>query len=68
MESPTFVEKPEIVILDEGKLVQLIVLYINHKKQIIKIRKFIFYQDIAGDILFLHQKLILGLILMHLNN
>ena len=27
MESPTFVEKPEIVILDEGKLVQLIVLY-----------------------------------------
>ena len=27
MESPTFVAKPEIVILDEGKLVQLIVLY-----------------------------------------
>ena len=32
MESPTFVEKPEIVILDEGKLVQLIVLYKSSSK------------------------------------
>ena len=32
MESPTFVEKPEIVILDEGKLVQLIVLYKSTSK------------------------------------